>query len=60
MQKSDGSQSEAFSHRPLKGSLITEGIPNLVPSQGSIYGRRDHCHSEYDQKHSEPELSKIL
>ena len=33
---------------------------HLVCEQGSIYGRRDHCHSEYDQKHSEPEISKIL
>ena len=24
--------------------------------QGSIYGRRDHCQSEYDLKHSEPEI----
>ena len=24
--------------------------------QGSIYGRRDHCQSEYDFKHSEPEI----
>ena len=24
--------------------------------QGSIYGRRDHCQSEYDHKHSEPEI----
>ena len=24
--------------------------------QGSIYGRRDHCQSEYDLKHSEPKI----
>ena len=40
-------------------NLIRDLLKRWV-EQGSIYGRRDHCHSEYDQKHSEPEISKIL
>ena len=35
-------------------SLQTAKVCYIV--QGSIYGRRDHCQSEYDFKHSEPEI----
>ena len=33
-----------------------DGFPYWTLDQGSIYSRRDHCQSEYDFKHSEPEI----
>ena len=39
-------------------SLQTAKVCYIV--QGSIYGRRDHCQSEYDHKHSEPEICKVF